>query len=169
MLLILLFVLQRAINQRRNSEEIDKLKLADLKGVSKADKDGQSCSLLVDSAPCDVMQSCIHDLTRARCFWSLHAGAPPATWWIVGAYVVFNHAVALYTLLCVSAPWQLYVATVITYWFTGFGACESASSPFSFICSHSLWSLSPGITAGYHRLWSHRAYSASLPLRVRLD
>ena len=25
-----------------------------------------------------------------------------------------------------------------------------------------------GITAGYHRLWSHRAYSACVPLRVWL-
>lgn len=25
-----------------------------------------------------------------------------------------------------------------------------------------------GITAGYHRLWAHRAYEASLPLKILL-
>lgn len=42
-------------------------------------------------------------------------------------------------------------------------------STAAWISFFALWALSGlGITAGYHRLWSHRAYNASLPLQILL-
>jgi len=74
-----------------------------------------------------------------------NSGEAPPTWWFIGAFVTFSHIVALYAIFFYSAPWQIYVSVVVVNYFTAFG-----------------------ITAGYHRLWSHRAYSASLPLRILL-
>jgi len=69
----------------------------------------------------------------------------PDTWWLVGVFVAVGHIIGLYTVFCYSASWKIYLATFLTCYFTAYG-----------------------ITAGYHRLWSHRAYSASLPLRIVL-
>lgn len=73
------------------------------------------------------------------------SGSAPNTWWAVGAFIVFVHVVGLYALLFRGTNWNIYWATILSTFFTAFG-----------------------ITAGYHRLWTHRAYNASLPLRVIL-
>lgn len=66
-------------------------------------------------------------------------------WYANGAFVIATHLLALYALIFHRPATQ-------TIWLT-------------FI----LWQLaSLGITMGYHRLWSHRAYEARLPLRVVL-
>ncbi|RKO88292.1 hypothetical protein BDK51DRAFT_38036 [Blyttiomyces helicus] len=39
----------------------------------------------------------------------------------------------------------------------------------TWILTYAIWQLATlGITVGYHRLWSHRAYKATLPLRALL-
>jgi stearoyl-CoA desaturase (delta-9 desaturase) len=69
-----------------------------------------------------------------------------ATWWVNGAFVVFVHVVSFLTLLFYRPDSTLVALLPILIWFpSGFG-----------------------ITAGYHRLWSHRAYSATLPLKILL-
>ncbi|GAA6007440.1 stearoyl-CoA 9-desaturase [Rhodotorula paludigena] len=54
-------------------------------------------------------------------------------------------ALAIYGALTTPLKWQTALWSVIYYFFTGLG-----------------------ITAGYHRLWAHRAYTASLPLQYFL-
>ncbi|KAJ3017242.1 UNVERIFIED_CONTAM: hypothetical protein HDU68_011792 [Siphonaria sp. JEL0065] len=66
-------------------------------------------------------------------------------WWINGVFVALAHAVALGTVVLVTPKWQ----TVVLM--------------FVIVVLGEL-----GITMGYHRLWSHRAYTASLPLRAVL-
>lgn len=66
-------------------------------------------------------------------------------WWPVILFIAFVHLVAAYAILFRGTTWNIYYATMLTIFFTAFG-----------------------ITAGYHRLWSHRAYSATLPLRIML-
>ena len=69
-------------------------------------------------------------------------------WWVNGAFVVYVHAVALLGPLILppsSICWQTVLMTMI------------------------IWQLATlGITMGYHRLWSHRAYQAHPMLRVIL-
>lgn len=67
-------------------------------------------------------------------------------WWVNGAFVVFTHIVTLYTLLFVH-PSQTWI--------------------YFFPIGLSIFYLF-GITIGYHRLWSHQAYKATLPLRALL-
>ncbi|KAJ3062466.1 hypothetical protein HDU98_001684, partial [Podochytrium sp. JEL0797] len=67
------------------------------------------------------------------------------TWWINGVFVAAAHVVALLTIALVTPKWQTVALT-----------CASIV----------LGEL--GITMGYHRLWSHRAYTATVPLRVIL-
>jgi len=69
----------------------------------------------------------------------------PKAWWAVGAYVIFNHIVTLYAFFFYHTNWSIYMLMPFVYELTAIG-----------------------ITAGYHRLWSHRAYSANLPLRILL-
>ncbi|GAA6064368.1 hypothetical protein JCM10212_004101 [Sporobolomyces blumeae] len=54
-------------------------------------------------------------------------------------------ALAIYGALTTELKWQTAVWSVVYYFYTGLG-----------------------ITAGYHRLWAHRAYTASLPLQYFL-
>lgn len=42
---------------------------------------------------------------------------------------------------------------------------RSFSRSLSLVCSRDLLSVETGITGGYHRMWSHRAYTGSTPLR----
>nr|CAG8637645.1 15132_t:CDS:2 [Entrophospora candida] len=66
-------------------------------------------------------------------------------WYANGAFVIATHLLALYALIFHTPASQ-------TKWLT-------------FV----LWQLaSLGITMGYHRLWSHRAFTARLPLRMAL-
>jgi stearoyl-CoA desaturase (delta-9 desaturase) len=67
-----------------------------------------------------------------------------------------NWAVSTYTLL-------VHVAAVM-------GLCSIRSThKYTLVLAILLWPLSSfGITAGSHRLWSHRSYKASLPLKVLL-
>ncbi|KAI8813379.1 hypothetical protein BJ742DRAFT_790218 [Cladochytrium replicatum] len=70
---------------------------------------------------------------------------PAEAWWINGAFVILTHLVALYA-------WFFYKPKTETLWLT-------------YWC----WQLATlGITMGYHRLWSHKAYDASPPLRLAL-
>jgi stearoyl-CoA desaturase (delta-9 desaturase) len=65
--------------------------------------------------------------------------------WIHFPLFIFTHAAGLYGALCISPQYQTIVWSVIYYYVTGLG-----------------------ITAGYHRLWSHRAYDAAFPVRAML-
>lgn len=86
---------------------------------------------------------------------TLNHKAPPAqpptskdvnqVWYSVGILVVVIHVVALLSL-------RYYTPKTETLWLT-------------YVC----WQLATlGITAGYHRLWSHKAYKANLPFRYIL-
>ncbi|KAI9331174.1 fatty acid desaturase-domain-containing protein [Obelidium mucronatum] len=66
-------------------------------------------------------------------------------WWINGAFVILAHITALFTIVSVTPKWQ---TVVLMFAIVVFGEL--------------------GITMGYHRLWSHRAYTGSLPLRIAL-
>ncbi|CAG8561807.1 hypothetical protein RhiirA5_357764 [Rhizophagus irregularis] len=72
-----------------------------------------------------------------------HAGNE--AWWINGAFVIIVHIVSLLSFLTYTADRKTWVMTFV-------------------ICQLAMF----GITVGYHRLWSHRAYEAELPLRVVL-
>ena len=68
--------------------------------------------------------------------------------WIVPTFIYFNHVFAVYGLFW-DRMWN--VDAAFKWW------CL-------FFCFLSLL----GITGGYHRLWSHRAFKASFSLRVFL-
>lgn len=63
-------------------------------------------------------------------------------YWIVGAGIVINHIIAFWSLIYYRhVGWQFIVAMIVAGFFNLLG-----------------------ITAGYHRLWSHHAYKPSKPL-----
>ncbi|KAJ3296883.1 hypothetical protein HDU79_005465 [Rhizoclosmatium sp. JEL0117] len=66
-------------------------------------------------------------------------------WWINGVFVALAHVAALVTVATVTPKWQTVLMTFVV------------------IVLGEL-----GITMGYHRLWSHRAYTGSAALRVLL-
>jgi len=69
-----------------------------------------------------------------------------SSWWIISYFILANHLLAVYAVLYYRhVVWQLH--------FLGW--------LFAWLCLL-------GVTAGFHRLWSHKAYSAKLPLRVFL-
>ena len=78
---------------------------------------------------------------------------PPVTWsnwykevnWPQATLLCLEPFIALYGLLTTGFMWQTVLFTTIWYFLTGFG-----------------------ITAGYHRLFAHRAYEASTPLKYLL-
>jgi stearoyl-CoA desaturase (delta-9 desaturase) len=78
---------------------------------------------------------------------------PPITWsnwykevnWPQATFLCLEPFVALYGLFTTGFMWQTVIFTIIWYFLTGFG-----------------------ITAGYHRLFAHRAYEASAPLKYFL-
>jgi stearoyl-CoA desaturase (delta-9 desaturase) len=78
---------------------------------------------------------------------------PPITWsnwykevnWPQATLLCLEPFLALYGLFTTEFMWQTIVFTLIWYFLTGFG-----------------------ITAGYHRLFAHRAYEASVPLKYFL-
>lgn len=71
--------------------------------------------------------------------WYKHVNWPQATLLCVEPFI------ALYGLWTTAFVWQTTIFSLIWYFLTGFG-----------------------ITAGYHRLFAHRAYEAALPLRYAL-
>jgi len=68
-----------------------------------------------------------------------------AAWWINGAFVIVVHIISLISFLTYTASYKTWVMTFV-------------------ICQLGML----GITVGYHRLWSHRAFEAKLPLRAVL-
>ena len=78
---------------------------------------------------------------------------PPITWsnwykevnWPQATLLCLEPFIALYGLFSTGWMWQTVIFTLIWYFLTGFG-----------------------ITAGYHRLFAHRAYEASAPLKYIL-
>ena len=74
-------------------------------------------------------------------------GSLAGAWWTAASFIFLSHLVVLYMLVTTHhlPPLRLLLLTALQAWLQLLG-----------------------ITAGYHRLWSHRAYSASLPLRIFL-
>ncbi|GAA6054310.1 hypothetical protein NBRC10513_006452 [Rhodotorula toruloides] len=78
---------------------------------------------------------------------------PPITWknihrniqWISTLALTIVPLLSIYGAFTTPLKWQTAVWSVVYYYFTGLG-----------------------ITAGYHRLWAHRSYTASLPLQYFL-
>lgn len=78
---------------------------------------------------------------------------PPVTWstlleninWISLLALTLSPAVAIYGMFTTELCWKTGIFSVFWYFVTGLG-----------------------ITAGYHRLWAHRSYNASLPLQYAL-
>ena len=68
----------------------------------------------------------------------------------------------------INWPMGLYI-TLVHYWATwGLRRLHVVSSQ-TLLWAFILWPISGlGITAGVHRLWSHRSYDAKLPLRIVL-
>ncbi|CAG8591394.1 120_t:CDS:2 [Funneliformis caledonium] len=66
-------------------------------------------------------------------------------WWINGAFVIVVHIISLIALLTYTPP--------LKTWIMMFMFCQLGML---------------GITIGYHRLWSHRAFEARFPLRIIL-
>ncbi|KAI0342323.1 delta9-fatty acid desaturase [Trametopsis cervina] len=102
-----------------------------------------------EETPADI------DLPDNYVSWSLKSQKPlpPITMnnllqniqWVSFLVLTITPSLALYGALTVKLHWQTAVWSVIYYFITGLG-----------------------ITAGYHRLWAHRAYNASLPLQYFL-
>ncbi|KZS97073.1 delta9-fatty acid desaturase [Sistotremastrum niveocremeum HHB9708] len=65
--------------------------------------------------------------------------------WLNVAILGITPTIALYGLFTTKLTWQTALFSVLYYYITGLG-----------------------ITAGYHRLWAHRSYNASLPLQYFL-
>lgn len=65
--------------------------------------------------------------------------------WLHVPIFAFTHIAALVGVLTVEWNWKTVAFAVLYYYLTGLG-----------------------ITAGYHRLWSHRAYDAAYPVRLAL-
>jgi len=65
--------------------------------------------------------------------------------WAHTLLLTITPGLALYGLIFYPIKWQTLLFAFVMYLWTGLG-----------------------ITAGYHRLWSHRAYSASYPVRIAL-
>jgi len=78
---------------------------------------------------------------------------PPVTWstlleninWISLLALTLSPTVAIYGMFTTELCWKTGIFSVFWYFVTGLG-----------------------ITAGYHRLWAHRSYNASLPLQYAL-
>ncbi|KAK4683539.1 stearoyl-CoA desaturase (Delta-9 desaturase), partial [Tremellales sp. Uapishka_1] len=78
---------------------------------------------------------------------------PPITWgnlihniqWISFLALTLTPAAAIYGIFTTNYNWKTALWSVVYYYITGLG-----------------------ITAGYHRLWAHRSYNASLPLQYFL-
>ncbi|KAI3631300.1 hypothetical protein MIR68_010790 [Amoeboaphelidium protococcarum] len=69
-------------------------------------------------------------------------------WWVNGAFIVFVHLVSLVGVY-MYPPSTVHRSTL---WLT-----------------YAVWQIATlGITMGYHRLWSHKAYKASTPLKLLL-
>ncbi|OBZ69411.1 Acyl-CoA desaturase, partial [Grifola frondosa] len=80
--------------------------------------------------------------------------------WSNLSILLFTHAVALYGIIYVPLQVQTLACAAVYYIFSTLGEVHTtASKPRVF------HTFSSGITAGYHRLWSHRAFKASLPLQ----
>ncbi|KAK4051941.1 hypothetical protein OIV83_002646 [Microbotryomycetes sp. JL201] len=74
---------------------------------------------------------------------------PAPIWWSNLAFFLGMHVLALVGVTWLSPAWQLERRTL--------SMCIAS------------WQLATfGITVGYHRLWSHRAFTATLPLRIIL-
>ncbi|GBE87551.1 delta 9-fatty acid desaturase protein [Sparassis latifolia] len=87
--------------------------------------------------------------------WTLknQTSRPPITWdnwwqemnWLNLSILTITPVIALWGAFYVKLRWETFVWSVFYYYVTGLG-----------------------ITAGYHRLWSHRSYNASKPLQYFL-
>jgi len=79
-----------------------------------------------------------------------------------------KHTVYHYRAGNINWPMGLYI-TLVHYWATwGLRRLHVVSSQ-TLLWAFILWPISGlGITAGVHRLWSHRSYDAKLPLRIVL-
>jgi stearoyl-CoA desaturase (delta-9 desaturase) len=65
--------------------------------------------------------------------------------WITVIFLVVIHTLSIYGYFTTELQRSTFIVAFASYWFAGLG-----------------------ITAGYHRFWSHRAYEASWPTRVLL-
>ncbi|EGG19470.1 delta 9 fatty acid desaturase [Cavenderia fasciculata] len=65
--------------------------------------------------------------------------------WLHASLLLTTPVIAVYGMMSVSLTWKTFVWTFIYYHMTGMG-----------------------ITVGYHRLYSHRSYKATLPIRILL-
>lgn len=75
--------------------------------------------------------------------------APAPIWWSNAIFFVSMHVLAIIGIFKLSPWWQI-------------------DSKTAWLCVAS-WQLATfGITMGYHRLWSHRAFQARMPLRILL-
>ncbi|KAG7566925.1 hypothetical protein FFLO_01304 [Filobasidium floriforme] len=74
---------------------------------------------------------------------------PSPIWWSNTLFFLGFHVLAIYGVLYLAPPskigWQTWV-----------------------LCGLSWQAASFGVTIGYHRLWSHKAFTATLPLRITL-
>ncbi|PWN24005.1 hypothetical protein BCV69DRAFT_243498 [Microstroma glucosiphilum] len=78
---------------------------------------------------------------------------PPIEWknvlseiqWVSATVLTVTPLLAIYGMFTTPLSWKTFIWSFIYYFFTGLG-----------------------ITAGYHRLWAHRSYTASLPLQYFL-
>jgi len=75
-----------------------------------------------------------------------HRDGAFSSWWIISAFIFVNHVIAIFVLFYyLRVKWQLYVIGAVYSWLQLLAA-----------------------TCGYHRLWSHRSFEASLPLKYFL-
>lgn len=103
---------------------------------------------------------------------------PPVTWsnfykeinWLNFVILTVTPVLAVYGFWTVKLYWKTAIFSVLYYFFTGLGVYFFFFFTFSLksISSYNNGTIIAGITAGYHRLWAHRSYNASLPLQYFL-
>ena len=97
--------------------------------------------------------------------------------WLNTTLIIFVPMMGLVASYWVTLQWKTAVFSVVYYFFAGLGIVSCFESPLLvvprpdeklFSRSFSCTNIETSQTAGYHRLWAHTSYKATLPLKIFL-
>lgn len=102
----------------------------------------------------------------------------PEIWWSNAIFFVGFHVMSLIGAVYLSppqsVPWQTWVLCFVSWQLASFGITIGESEPAFRHDTRDLFPFSLTLvalyllSAGYHRLWSHQAFTATTPLRIVL-
>lgn len=81
--------------------------------------------------------------------------------WVHVAILVVPPSLALYGSFTTALRWETFIWSILMYFWTGMGITAGKRQTQHTDCAHSVF-------PGYHRLWSHRAFSARWIVRMWL-